>query len=95
MTRYWKTIIATVTAIAITTVQAVQAAYADAVWTTEDTLVTVLAFLGAVLVYAKANTPPSRSRPDPNMSEQGYGLVELLVAAFFAVLIVYLLTRLL
>jgi hypothetical protein len=55
--QYWKAIIATLTAIAITVVQAVQAGSADGKWTTEDTLVTILAFLGAIAVYAKANEP--------------------------------------
>lgn len=52
---YWKSIIATLTAIAVTVVQAIQASQADGEWSNEDTIVTVLAFLGAVLVYAKAN----------------------------------------
>lgn len=55
MSKYWKTIIATVCAVAITVVQAVQAGSTDGAWTSEDTIVTVLAFLGAVAVYAKAN----------------------------------------
>lgn len=69
MSRYWKTVIATVVAIAITTVQTVLSSQKDGDWTTEDTLVTLLAFLGAVLVYAKANTPPDGGPADPNVSE--------------------------
>jgi len=57
MSKYWKAIIATIAAVGITVVQAVQSSYADGSWTTEDTLVTVLAFLGALGVLAKANTP--------------------------------------
>lgn len=70
MTRYWKSILATLTAIAITVVQAVQAAGADGSWSQEDTIVCVLAFLGAVAVYTKANTPPAGEPADPAMSEQ-------------------------
>lgn len=70
MTRYWKSILATVTAILITTVQAVHSAQSDGQWTTEDTIVTALAFLGAVSVFAKANTPPAGEPADPYMSEQ-------------------------
>lgn len=74
MSRYWKTVIATVVAILITTVQAVQTGFQDKAWTTEDTIVTILAFLGAVLVYAKANTPPpgERARDDISETSQGY-----------------------
>ena len=70
MSAYWKAVIATVVAIAITTVQAVLSAQADGAWTTEDTLVTVLAFLGAVGVYAKANTS-SDPRVQANQSVVG------------------------
>lgn len=70
MTRYWKSILATLTAISITVVQAIQAAGADGAWTQEDTIVTILAFLGAVAVYTKANTPPAGEPADPSMSEQ-------------------------
>ncbi len=49
------------------------------------------ALLAFVFGYLKA--PGDHLHHDD--SEQGYALVELLVAAFFAVLIVYLLTRLL
>jgi hypothetical protein len=70
MSRYWKSIIAAVTAIAITTVQAIQAAQADGSWSTDDTTVTVLAFLGAVLVYAKGNDRPVDEPYDPDISER-------------------------
>ena len=56
MSKYWKSAIATAVAIAITVVQVVISQRADGAWTTEDTLVTVLAFLGAVGVFVKANT---------------------------------------
>lgn len=59
MSKYWKSVIATVAAILITTIQAVQASLSDGAWTTEDTLITIIAFLGAVLVYAKGNTTAS------------------------------------
>ena len=55
MSKYWKAILAAVTAVAITTVQAVQAASADGTWSKEDTTVVVLAFLGALAVYGKSN----------------------------------------
>ena len=69
LSRYWKSIIAAGIAVAITVVQAVQAASADGVWSTDDTIVTVLAFLGAAGVYFKANTPPEGEPSDPNVSE--------------------------
>ena len=55
MSKYWKSIIAAAVAAAITVLQVVITQRADEVWTTEDTLVTVLAFLGAIGVYFKAN----------------------------------------
>ena len=69
MSRYWKAILAVTTAVGITVVQAVQAAYLDGTWTTEDSLVVALAFLGAVAVYGKANTPPAGQPSDPDVSE--------------------------
>lgn len=56
MSRYWKAIVAAAVAVAITVVQTVLSNQADGNWTTEDTLVTVLAFLGAVGVYVTQNT---------------------------------------
>ena len=71
LTRYWKGILAAVTAIAVTVVQAIQASSSDGAWTKEDTIVVVLAFLGALSVYAVPNVPPAGQPADPNMSEQG------------------------
>lgn len=53
--RPYKTYAAALIAIAITVVQAIQAQSADGAWTTEDTLVTILAFLGAAAVYVTEN----------------------------------------
>jgi hypothetical protein len=71
ITRYWKGVLAAVTAVAVTVVQAIQAQSNDGTWTKEDTIVVVLAFLGAIAVYATPNTPPKGEPADPNMSEQG------------------------
>lgn len=67
----------------------------------EEWITTAVAFLtGLGVVYAVPNRAPSGVPADPDLSEQdgrddGYGLVEVLVAAFFAVLIVYVVLRLL
>ena len=53
--RPYKAIAAAVIAVAITVVQAIQSQSADGQWTTEDTIVTILAFLGAVAVYLTSN----------------------------------------
>lgn len=55
MSAYYKAVIAAACAIAITVVQVVISQQQDGAWTTEDTLVTLLAFLGALGVYFKAN----------------------------------------
>lgn len=49
--RPYKAYAAVVIAVLITVVQVVQAQSADGVWSGEDTSTTILAFLGAVLVY--------------------------------------------
>ena len=54
---YWKTVVASLIAVAIVAVQAIQEARHDGSWTTEDTLVVALAVLGAVGVYFKSNAP--------------------------------------
>lgn len=69
ISRYWKTVVAAVIAVAITMLQLVYSLQEDGVWSNEDTLVTAIAFLGAVGVYFKANTPPSGHPSDPNISE--------------------------
>jgi hypothetical protein len=53
--RPYKFYVAAVLAIAITVVQVVQAQWADGSWTREDTVVTLLAFLSAALVYTTEN----------------------------------------
>jgi hypothetical protein len=53
--RPYKAYAAVVVALLITLVQVVQAQGADGEWSTEDTLVTVLAFLSAVGVYLVEN----------------------------------------
>ena len=58
--RPYKAIAAAVVAVLITVVQVVKTQNGDGDWSTDDTLVTILAFLGAVAVYLTRN--PLRSR---------------------------------
>ena len=53
--RPWKAIVAVVLAVAIVAVQAIQTALNDQVWNTEDTMVVILAVLGALSVYLVPN----------------------------------------
>lgn len=53
---YWKTIIAAAIAVLILTVEAIEVALYDDVWSTADSLTVGLAFLNAVATYFKANT---------------------------------------
>jgi hypothetical protein len=87
MTRYAKFIVSAL--VAGLTVLA--SAITDDKVTNAEWVNVALAAVGAVAVWRVPNRPPASRASDPRMSEQGYGLVELLVAAFFAVLIVELL----
>lgn len=95
MRRYWKGIIAAVVAVAITVTQAVESALHDGSWGQEDTIVVLLAFLGAVAVYFKGNDVPPGKRPDPNVSERGYTIIELLIGFIFALILLVILLKLL
>lgn len=53
--RPWKAIVALLVAVAIAVVQAAMSLIGDGNWTTEDTLVTVLAGLGVLGVYFTTN----------------------------------------
>jgi hypothetical protein len=68
MSSYAKAIIAVVVAVLIAGAQAAMSALGDGNWTTEDTLVVILAILGAVGVYAIPNKPyvQTGGRTDPN-----------------------------
>ena len=57
----WKAYVAVVAAILITVVQVIQAQSADGAWTQEDTWTTVLAFLGAVMVYVVENPKTTKT----------------------------------
>lgn len=59
--RPWKAYIAAAVAIAITTIQVIQAQGKDGSWSQDDTWTTVLAFLGAVLVYVVENPKTTRA----------------------------------
>lgn len=48
----------------------------------------------AVGVWATPNQPPAGEAADPNVSEQGYGLVEVLVAVLLVILILWVLLAL-
>lgn len=56
-TKPYKAIVAGVIAVAIVLTQVIMTQIADGKWTLEDTLVSILAFLGTVGVYAKENPP--------------------------------------
>ena len=73
LTRYWKTVVAVLTAAVVVgnqIVGAVAEKYGDGTWDAQDTLSTVALVVGVVGVYLKANTPPTRQPADPNVSEQ-------------------------
>lgn len=107
LSRYWKAVIAAIPALVYVggeIVQAIDTGGADGTFTRTDAGNIVLAALTAILVYAKANTPPAGELSDPNVSETaadveahpeyGYAVVELLVAVILAVLLVYLVIHL-
>jgi hypothetical protein len=91
MSRYAKTVVA----VAIAALTVLASAITDDVVTKAEQINILLAALGALGVYAIPNKPPVGEPHRPDLSEQGYSVVELMVAAFFAVLIVFLLVRLL
>lgn len=104
MTRYWKTIIASV-GLAGTVLTSLTPLWGDDV---PDWVPVAIAVLTAVGVYLKANTPPA-GVSDPGVSETdpqrghvrvkprndpGYGAIELLVAVLVVVILVLLILRL-
>lgn len=95
MSRYVKMILAALGAFATWGITA----GADEGYTDVELYGLLGAVITAVTVYAFPNRPPAGEMSDPNVSEQdpqaGYSLVEIMVAAFFAVLIVLVLVRLL
>jgi hypothetical protein len=53
--RPYKAIVAVVVAVLVIGIQAALSALGDGVWTTEDTLTTIVAVLGAIAVWATPN----------------------------------------
>lgn len=71
----------------------VTAPQSDEVPTRAIVTAVVAAFLLTVINFFRPGDP--RFGPEPKVHDEGYSLVEVMVAAFFAVLIVFLLLRLL
>lgn len=68
MSKYLKTIITVVVAVAIAALQAAITALQDGRWTLEDTLVVLVAVLGVLGVYLAPNTPAPGEARDPTLS---------------------------
>jgi hypothetical protein len=68
MSSYAKAIVAAVAAVIIAGIQAALSLLGDGTWTVEDTLVVILAIVGAVAVYAVPNKPyvQTGGTTDPN-----------------------------
>jgi len=71
MSRYAKTWVAVIVAVLIAGLQTALSVLGDGIWTMEDTIVVLLAIVGAVGVYAVPNTPPQGQPSDPTISEKG------------------------
>ena len=72
LSRYWKALIAALPAVVYVgseIVQAIDNGAADGTLNRTDVGNIVMAALAAVLVYAKANTPPKGEASNPNVSE--------------------------
>lgn len=111
LSRYWKALIAAIPAVVYVggeIVQAIDNGAADGTLTRTDVGNIVMAALAALLVYAKANTPPKGEASDPDVSETagverpytetnpefGYSAVELLVVVILVILAVFLVIEL-
>lgn len=72
LSRYWKTVLVVLGGIVVVGNQLVASAkdaYGDGEWTYSDTVTVAMLALTAILVYAKANTPPAGELADPDISE--------------------------
>ncbi len=90
MSRYAKTIVA----VLVAALTSLQAAISDDRVTNNEWIIIALAALGAVGVYALPNTPPKGQPSDPNVSEQGYGALELVIVVLVILILVFVLFRL-
>ena len=89
MSRYAKTAVA----VLVAALTALQAAISDGHVTNNEWIIIALAAIGAAGVYAIPNTPPAGQPADPNISEQGYGIVETVVGVLLILILVFLLLR--
>jgi len=90
VSRYLKSIIAT----AVAALTALQAAISDERVTNNEWIIVALAALGAAGVYLVPNSPPDGEPADPDMSEQGYSIIELAVGVLVLVILVLVIARL-
>lgn len=92
MTRYRKALIAAIPA-ALAGLKVLSDALGDGTVSSQEWIALTVAILGALGVYAAPNDPPAGEPADPNLSERGYGLLELVVVVLLILILVFVLLR--